>query len=88
MKWSVEYSRNADRFIQAEDIQDEVRKHIESFLRKLQGESINLDVKKLKGKWKDYFRIRKGKLRIIFSIDTASRALYVERIDFRGDAYK
>jgi mRNA interferase RelE/StbE len=88
MKWSVEYSRNADRFIQAEGIQGEVRKQIESFLRKLQGESINVDVKKLKGKWKDYFRIRKGKLRIIFSIDTASRALYVERIDFRGDAYK
>jgi mRNA interferase RelE/StbE len=88
MKWSVEYSRNADRFIQAEGIQNEVRKQLQSFLRKLQGESINLDVKKLKGKWKDYFRIRKGKLRIIFSIDTASRALYVERIDFRGDAYK
>ena len=88
MKWSVEYSRNADRFIQAEGIQNEVRKQLQSFLRKLQGESINVDVKKLKGKWKDYFRIRKGKLRIIFSIDTASRALYVERIDFRGDAYK
>ena len=88
MKWSVEYSRNAHRFIQAEGIQNEVRKQLQSFLRKLQGESINLDVKKLKGKWKDYFRIRKGKLRIIFSIDTASRALYVERIDFRGDAYK
>jgi mRNA interferase RelE/StbE len=88
MKWSVEYSRNADRFIQAEGIQDEVRKQIESFLRKLQGESINVDVKKLKGKWKDYFRIRKGKLRIIFSIDITSRSLYVERIDFRGDAYK
>ena len=49
MKWSVEYSRNADRFIQAEAIQDEVRKKIEGFLTKLRGESINIDVKKLKG---------------------------------------
>lgn len=88
MKWSVEYSRNADRFIQAEAIQDEVRKQIEGFLRKIRGESINIDVKKLKGEWKGYFRIRKGRLRIIFSIDTGSSSLYVERIDFRGEAYK
>jgi len=48
MKWRVEYSRNAARFIQAEAVKDEVRKQIETFLRKLQGESINVDVKKLK----------------------------------------
>jgi len=50
--------------------------------------SINIDVKKLKGEWKGYFRIRKGRLRIIFSIETSHRSIYVERIDFRGDAYK
>jgi len=65
-----------------------VKGQIESFLKKLRGESVNIDVKKLKGEWKGYFRIRKGRLRIIFSIDTSYRSLYVERIDFRGDAYK
>ena len=88
MKWAVEYSRDADRFIQAEGIQGEVRRQIEGFLRKLRGEPVNIDVKKLKGEWKGYFRIRKGKLRIIFSINMSSRSMYVERIDFRGDAYK
>jgi mRNA-degrading endonuclease RelE of RelBE toxin-antitoxin system len=65
-----------------------VKRQIEGFLRKLRGESINIDVKKLKGKWKGYFRIRKGKLRIIFFVDTSYRSLYVETIDFRGAAYK
>jgi mRNA interferase RelE/StbE len=88
MKWTVEYSRDADRFMQAEAIQDDCKKLIEGFLRKLQGGSVNIDVKKLKGRWKGYFRIRKRRLRIIFSIDTGSRFLYVERVDFRGDAYK
>ena len=88
MKWSIEYSRNADHFIETEGIQSEVKRQIEGFLRKLRGESINIDVKKLKGEWRGYFRIRKGRLRIIFSIDTNDRSLYVERIDFRGDAYK
>ena len=88
MTWTIEYSRDADLFIQAEGNQGEVNRQIEGFLRKLLGESINIDVKKLKGEWKGYFRIRKGRLRIIFSVDTSHRFIYVERIDFRGDAYK
>jgi mRNA-degrading endonuclease RelE of RelBE toxin-antitoxin system len=88
MTWTIEYSRDADRFIQAEGIQGEVNKQIDGFLRKLFGESVNIDVKKLKGEWKGYFRIRKGRLRIIFSLDTSYRSLHVEKIDFRGDAYK
>ena len=35
MRWTIEYSRDADRFIQAEGIQGEVRKQIEGFLKKL-----------------------------------------------------
>jgi len=51
MTWTIEYSRDADRFIHAEGIQGEVKNQIQSFLRKLRGESINVDVKKLKGKY-------------------------------------
>ncbi len=62
MKWSIEYSRLADKFIEREDISVAVSEQIESFLKKMRGESINIDVKKLKGKWKGYLRIKKGKL--------------------------
>lgn len=88
MKWLIEYSRDADRFIEAQSIQGEVKKLIEGFLRRLRGESINVDVKKLKGDWKGFFRIRKGSLRIIFSVDTTQGSIYIERVDFRGDAYR
>jgi mRNA-degrading endonuclease RelE of RelBE toxin-antitoxin system len=54
----------------------------------VRGESISVDVRKLKGEWKGYFRIRKGRLRVIFSVDFNDRVLYVERVDFRGKAYK
>jgi mRNA-degrading endonuclease RelE of RelBE toxin-antitoxin system len=88
MKWNIEYSRDADRFIDKQDIRAEVREQLEFFLRKMRGESISIDVKKLKGEWKGYFRIRKGRLRVIFSVDFNDRVLYVERVDFRGKAYK
>ena len=88
MTWTIEVSRDADRFIQAQGLQDETKRLVHGFLRKLLGESVNIDVKKLKGEWGDYLRIRKGKLRIIFSMDPARRSVYVERVDFRGDVYK
>jgi len=88
MKWSIEYSRHADKFIKREDIRVTVREQIKGFLKKMRGERVNIDVKKLKGKWKGYLRIRKGKLRVIFAVDFEGKALYVERVDFRGKAYK
>ena len=55
MIWTIEYSRDADRFIQVEGIHGEVTKQIQGFLKKLIGESVNIDAKKLKGEWKGYF---------------------------------
>ncbi len=88
MKWDIQYSRDADQFIDKQNIRAEVREQLGFFLRKMKGESINVDVKKLKGEWKGYLRIRKGKLRVIFSVDFRERVFYVERVDFRGKAYK
>ncbi len=88
MKWTIEYSRSSDEFIAREDISLVVGEQIGSFLKKMRGESINIDVKKLKGKWKGYLRIKKGKLRVIFTVNSRDRVLYVERVDFRGKAYK
>jgi mRNA interferase RelE/StbE len=66
----------------------EIREELKNFLRKLRGEKINVDVKKLKGNWEGYYRLRKGKLRIIFEVNKDNKSIYVERIDFRGEVYK
>lgn len=88
MKWDIEYSRHADKFIKREDISLEVRELIENFLKKMRGEPISVDVKKLRGKWKGYLRIKKGKLRVIFMVSFQDKVLYVDRVDFRGNVYK
>lgn len=54
----------------------------------MEDQNINIDLKNLVGDWEGYYRLRKGKLRIIFKIDTSERILYVEKIDFRGSVYK
>ena len=74
--------------VKKNDIRDDIRRDLVKFLKKMRGESINIDVKKLKGSWKDYYRLRRGKVRIIFDVDYKDRSLFVEKIDFRGEVYK
>lgn len=45
-----------------------------------------LDIKNLKGEWKGYQRMRLGKMRIIFQVN--SEELLIYEIDFRGNIYK
>jgi mRNA interferase RelE/StbE len=88
MKWRIDYSRDAEKFIEKQNIRLEVREELKKFLMKMKGENVNIDIKKLSGEWEGYYRLRKGKLRIIFGPNKTDKVLFVERIDFRGDVYK
>lgn len=88
MKWRIDYSRDAEKFIEKQNIRFEVIEELKKFLMKMKGENVNIDIKKLSGEWEGYYRLRKGKLRIIFEINKSEKCLFVEKIDFRGDVYK
>ncbi|MDY6862058.1 MAG: hypothetical protein SV062_03610 [Thermodesulfobacteriota bacterium] len=88
MKWRIDYSRDAKKFVEKQNILIEVRKELKKFLMKMKGENVNIDLKKLSAEWKGYYRLKKGKLRIIFEPSKTDKILFVEKIDFRGDVYK
>jgi len=88
MKWRIDYSRDAEKFIEKQNIRVEVREELGKFFMKMKGENINLDLKKLSGEWEGYYRLRKGRIRIIFEPNRIYKVLFVDRIDFRGDVYK
>jgi len=88
MKWRIDYSKDAEKFIEKQSIHVEVSEELKKFLIKIKGGNVNIDLKKLVGDWEGYYRLRKGKLRIIFQVNKSERVLFVERIDFRGDVYK
>jgi len=48
----------------------------------------SLDVRKLKGKWEGYFRLRVGDFRVIFAIDSEEGAILVFNIHRRKSVYK
>ena len=88
MKWSVEYSKKANAFIEEHSIENKVKDSVRAFILKISGSTINIDVKKLKGEWAGYYRIRKGKLRIILKTDSENQIIFITIVDFRGDVYK
>ncbi len=88
MKWHVEYSKRADAFIEEQGLQNRVRDSLRDFVLKITGSAVNIDIKKLKGEWAGYYRIRKGKIRIIVKPDGETRTVFVDIVDFRGNAYR
>ncbi len=89
MNWAIELSKNARKFLSKhQNLQDSLTKEVKKFIRRLNGEKVNLNVKQLHGIWEGFYRIRKGDIRIIFSVYHDELLIYIEKIDYRGDVYK
>jgi mRNA interferase RelE/StbE len=89
MKWIVDFSDDSLKFLKKNKIrEDYIIEKVEITLKKLKGEDINVDIKKLKGKWEGFYRIRFGRLRIIIEFQFQDNRVYIERIDWRGNVYK
>lgn len=88
MKWTIEYSKNTVSFLKNnQSIEENIINEIKKVIQKLQGQTVNINLKKLSGEWEGYYRIRKGKIRIIIYLDFLKRTVYVENVDFRGNIY-
>lgn len=89
MNWQISFSDWAEKFLTQNRISRESIYELLSFsLKKFQGEKINIDIKKMKGEWEGFYRIRKGKIRIIAEFDFDDATIFIEVIDWRGGAYK
>jgi len=90
----VQYLKKTDKFfdknsntLSKEKSTQLIVKSIKKILFK---EDINIDVKRLKGSFKNYYRIRVGKIRILFELENNEVKIIaiINDIDFRGDVYK
>ncbi len=89
MEWDISLSRQAEKFLAKNHLPDEfVSIPIGKAMRKLFGEPVAVDVKRLSGAWAGYYRVRSGKVRIIFDFDAEKHGVFIEVIDYRGDVYK
>jgi mRNA interferase RelE/StbE len=87
--WQIELSRQVDKFAKKENIKDdEILTLGKKVINYSKGLDENIDVKKMKGKWKGYHRIKIGKIRMILRIDFKNKIAFIDKIDFRGDVYR
>jgi len=94
MNLEIQYLKKVDKFfsknshiLSKEKTKDLIVKSIKKIIFK---EDINVDVKQLKGDLDQYYRVRSGKMRILFELenDNVKVIAIVSDIDFRGDIYK
>lgn len=90
----IKFSRSAVRFIDkiVEKDKERIQKKIKYLVLSIDQYGIipfkELEIKKLSGEWTGFFRMRIGKIRIIYRIDKEKNELLIYEIDYRGDIYK
>ena len=94
MNLEILYLKKVDKFfsknshiLSKEKTKELVIKSIKKVVLK---EDINVDVKQLKGDLQDFYRIRYGKVRILFELvnEEVKIITIITDVDFRGDIYK
>ena len=89
MTWVIGFTRDAEKFLSRNHMERAgVLDAVGLAVRKFGGETTAVNVKKLKGVWRGYYRIKRGDLRIIASFDFERSCALIEQIDWRGNAYK
>jgi mRNA interferase RelE/StbE len=92
MAWQIKFKKQTLKVLSKEDkdTQERIKTSLNTFLDYLDRGIFpfnKMDIKRLKGKRKDFMRLRVGKIRIVFKIDTKLQLIKVYAIEYRGDVY-
>ena len=91
---AVKFRKQAVKFLQKANSEDvaKIQSQLNQLLIAIEQQGIipftELDIKKMRGDWEGFYRLRVGKMRVIFIVDFDSSQLEVYTIGTRGDVYK
>jgi mRNA interferase RelE/StbE len=89
MNWRIDFSSRSLQFLRENNLgEDFILEKIGLALRRFRGEDVNVDIKKLKGEWQGFYRIRAGRIRILVEFQFDLQRAYIEAVDWRGRVYK
>ena len=88
IEYEIQYTKAADKFLKThEDVRTQYEESIKELLVGEHPEKV--DVKRIKGKHNDYFRIRLGGYRIVYAVINGKIVVITTILaGARGDAYK
>ena len=91
---AVKFRKQAVKFLQKANSEDvaKIQNQLNQLLIAIEQQGIipftELDIKKMRGDWEGFYRLRVGKMRVIFIVDFDSAELEVYTVGTRGDVYK
>jgi mRNA interferase RelE/StbE len=91
---AIKFRKNAIKFLEKANLEDaeKIQEKISQVLYFVEEQAIipftELDIKKMKGDWEGFYRLRIGKIRIVFTVNTQSGEVEIFTIGARGDVYK
>ena len=91
---AVKFRKQAVKFLQKANSEDvaKIQSQLNQLLIAIEQQGIipftELDIKKMRGEWEGFYRLRVGKIRVIFIVDFNSSQLEIYTIGTRGDVYK
>ncbi|OBQ43414.1 MAG: plasmid stabilization system protein [Aphanizomenon flos-aquae WA102] len=91
---AIKFRKNAIKFLEKANLEDaeKIQEKISQLLYFVEEQAIipftELDIKKMKGEWEGFYRLRIGKIRIVFTVNTQSGEVEIFTIGTRGDVYK
>lgn len=91
---AIKFRKSAIKFLEKadSDVEESIREALAQLIAFFEAHGVlpftEFDIKKLKGDWEGFYRLRLGKNRILFKIDDESNDFQVHRIGARGDIYK
>lgn len=91
---AIKFRKQAIKFIEKSDPDTigRIQERLKQLVTSVEEQSIipftELDIKQMKGEWEGFYRLRIGKIRLIFTVDITSCEIEVYAIGSRGDIYK
>lgn len=91
---AIKFRKNAIKFLEKANLEDaeKIQEKISQLLYFVEEQAIipftEFDIKKMKGEWEGFYRLRTGKIRIVFTANTQSGEVEIFTIGARGDVYK
>mgnify|MGYP003885876995 CR=1 FL=1 len=91
-EWKLRLHRSARKFLETLDPsqRSRVAERLNDLLTYLEKGTLpyaRLDIKRLRGEWEGYLRMRVGKLRVVFRLDPESKIVYVYSVHYRRRVY-
>lgn len=91
---AVKFRKQAIKFLQKTTLEDaaKIQGQLSQLLIAIEEQGVipftDLDIKKMKGQWEGFYRLRVGKIRVIFTVNLDSASIEIYTIGARGDVYK